>query len=70
MFCGSSFRNVVIILFPIYIGVNESAQLEADNTKSVNPTDKVDTLGERRQVWQQLWKISLFLSKVCGWERH
>ena len=51
-----------------------SRRLEADNSESVNPIDKVDTLWERRQVWLQLWKISVgkyqFLSKVCGWERH
>ena len=53
------------ILFPIYIGVNGavesySCQLKADNSKTVNLTDKVGTLGERRQVWLQLSKTSLF----------
>ena len=64
--CTCVCARVCKILFPTYIGVNGavesySCRLEADNSKSVNPTDKVDTLWERRQVWLQLWKISLFL---------
>ena len=31
---------------------------------------QIDTLGERRQVWLQLWKISVFVSEICGWECH
>ncbi len=63
------------ILFPIYIGVNGavesySCRLEADQSKTINPTDKVDTLGERRHVWLKLWKISLFLSLICGQDHH
>ena len=55
------------ILFPIYIGVNGavesySCRLEADNSKTVNPTDKVDTLGERTHMRLQLWKkITVFV---------
>ena len=63
------------ILFPIYIGVSGpvesySCWLEADKSKIINPTNKVDTLGERRHVWLQLWKISQFLSPICGQDRH
>ena len=63
------------ILLPIYIGVHRtvgtySCRLVVDNSKPVNPTKKVDTLGERRQVWLQLWEISLFLSLICGQDRH
>ena len=63
------------ILFLIYNGVNGTVEtyscwLEADNSKTMNPTEKIDTLGERRQVWLQLWKISLFLSEICGWDHH
>ena len=66
---------VLQILFLIYNGVNGTVEtyscwLEADNSKTMNPTEKIDTLGERRQVWLQLWKISLFLSEICGWEHH
>ena len=48
-----------------YIGVNGavesySCQLEAYNSKSVNPTDKVDTLWKRRQVWLQPENITVF----------
>ena len=39
----------LLFLFPIYIGVNGAVEsyscwLEADNSKTVNPTDKIDTL--------------------------
>ena len=41
------------ILFPIYIALNgaieiSSAQLEADHSKSVNPTDKVPTIERKK----------------------
>ena len=63
------------LLLPIYSGVNgplesDPCQLEADKSKTINPTDKVDTLGDRRQVWLQLWNISLFLSLICGQDYH
>ncbi len=63
------------ILFPINIGVNGasesySGRSEADDSKTVNPTEKVDTLWERRQVWLQLWQISLFLRVICGRDCH
>ena len=46
MVIGAGIKN------PIYIGVNGavesySCRLKADNSKTVNPTDKVDTLEER-----------------------
>ena len=47
-----------------------SCPLAVDNSKTVNPTDNIDTLVERRQVWLQLWGISLFSSLICGQDRH
>ena len=77
--CGNSSElkkgAVLKILLLIYIGVHRtvgtySCRLAVDNSKPVNPTKKVDTLGERRQVWLQLWEISLFLSLICCQDRH